>query len=132
MCGRRIAFFRFAHVIMADHWHTLIWPRPPLLISRTVQSVKWQTAGLLNRRRGVRGAAGQHPLRDRFVGHEHELIARLDYMYHNPVRKGLVKRIEDWRLSSYRRSAWRPAANRLRAHARKTPGHKSGAGATRC
>jgi hypothetical protein len=52
--------------------------------------------------------AGSHDTRfvswvlwDRFVRHAKEFNARLVYMHLNPVRKGLVKRPEDWRWSSY-------------------------------
>ena len=43
----------------------------------------------------------QHQFWERFVRHERELAKRLDYLHHNPVRRGLVKRPEDWRWSSY-------------------------------
>ena len=36
-----------------------------------------------------------------FVRHEREFKDRLEYMHMNPVRRGLVKRPEDWRWSSY-------------------------------
>jgi hypothetical protein len=36
-----------------------------------------------------------------FVRHAKEFSQRLDYMHMNPVRKGLVKRAEDWPWSSY-------------------------------
>lgn len=98
---QRLLFLLCGYVIMPDHWHALIWPRPPFTISRAVQSVKWQAASLLNRRRVARGAVWQHQFWDRFVRHERELAERLDYMHLNPVRKGLVKTPADWRWSSY-------------------------------
>jgi REP element-mobilizing transposase RayT len=94
---RRLRFLLGGYVVLPDHWHALIWPQPPLTISQAVQSVKWRTASLLNRERGARGAVWQHQFWDRFVRHERELTARLDYMHHNPVRRGLVTRPEDWR-----------------------------------
>jgi len=36
-----------------------------------------------------------------FVRDEKEFNERLEYMHVNPVKKGLVKRREDWRWSSY-------------------------------
>ena len=98
---RRLRFLLGGYVVLPDHWHALIWPQPPLTISQAVQSVKWRTASLLNRERGARGAVWQLQFWDRFVRHERELTVRLDYMHHNPVRRGLVKRPEDWRWSSY-------------------------------
>jgi putative transposase len=98
---RRMHFLLVGYVVMPDHWHALMWPPFPLTISRAMQSVKWQAANMLNRQRGVRGAVWQHQFWDRFVRHERELASRLDYMHLNPVRKGLVKRPQDWRWSSY-------------------------------
>ncbi len=86
---------------MPDHWHALIWPAYPLTLSRTVQDIKWTSASALNRARQTAGFVGQRQFWDRFVRHEREFHQRLDYMHWNPVRKGLVRRPEDWRWSSY-------------------------------
>ena len=51
--------------------------------------------------RGSKGAFWQHQFWDRFVRHEREFKERLEYMHVNPVRRGLVKRPEDWRWSSH-------------------------------
>ncbi|MCJ7503878.1 MAG: transposase [Acidobacteriia bacterium] len=37
---RRMEFLLCGYVVLPDHWHALIRPRPPLTISRAVQSVK--------------------------------------------------------------------------------------------
>jgi REP element-mobilizing transposase RayT len=44
---RRTEFLLCGYVVLPDHWHALIWPRPPVTISRAVQSVKWQAASQL-------------------------------------------------------------------------------------
>jgi REP element-mobilizing transposase RayT len=49
---RRMEFLLCGYVVLPDHGHALIWPRPPLTISRAVESVKWQAASLLNRNVG--------------------------------------------------------------------------------
>jgi REP-associated tyrosine transposase len=98
---RRLGFLLCGYVLMPDHWHALIWTRHPVTISRVVQSVKWLAACALNEARGLSGPVWQHQFWDRFVRHEKEFAARLDYMHYNPVRKGLVGRPEAWRWSSY-------------------------------
>jgi len=55
----------------------------------------------LHARRGTHGPLWQHQYWDRFVRHETEFAARLEYMHLNPVKKGLVKRQEDWRWPSF-------------------------------
>lgn len=55
----------------------------------------------LNRSRQSKGSIWQHQFWDRFVRNNQEMRLRLDYMHHNPVRKGLVRRPEDWSWSSH-------------------------------
>jgi putative transposase len=98
---RRMEFLLCGYVVLPDHWHALIRPPPPRTISRAVQSVKWQAASLLNRKRGRRGTVWQHQSWDRFGRNDEEFNERLEYMHLNPVGKGLVRHPEDWRWSSY-------------------------------
>ncbi len=98
---RRLHFLFLGYVVMPDHWHALIGPTFPLTISRVVQDVKWISARSLNRGRHASGPVWQHQFWDRFVRHAKEFRERLDYMHLNPVRKGFVKRPEEWPWSSY-------------------------------
>ena len=96
----RLRFLLCGYVLMPDHWHALVWTAYPLTISRAVQDVKKVAARRLHRLRGTKGPVWQHQFWDRFVRHEKEFAARLDYMHLNPVRKGLVDRPEQWQWSS--------------------------------
>jgi REP element-mobilizing transposase RayT len=98
---RRLGFLLCGYVLMPDHWHALIWPSYPLLIWQVLHDAKKIMTLRINARRGAQGPLWQHQFWDRFVRHERELNERLDYMHLNPVRKGLVKKPEDWRWSSY-------------------------------
>ncbi len=98
---RKLHFLFLGYVLMPDHWHALIWPAFPLTISRVVQDVKWISARSLNGQGHSSGAVWQHQFWDRFVRHAQEFRERLDYMHLNPVRKGFVRRPQDWPWSSY-------------------------------
>ncbi len=98
---RRLRFLLCGYVLTPDHWHALIWPRYPLLISELLHAVKKVSAGKFQARRGSQGRFWQHQFWDRFVRHAKEFSERRDDLHMNPVRKGLVKRPEDWRWSSY-------------------------------
>ena len=102
---RRLGFLLCGYVLMPDPWHALIWPQYPLLISHVLHDVKKISALRLHAARGSEGPLWQHQFWDRFVRHEREFQERLDYMHLNPVRRGLVKRPEDWRWSSYQNFA---------------------------
>jgi len=98
---RRLKFLLCGYVLMPDHCHALIWSRYPLLISQVLHDVKKILALRLHAQRGSEGSLWQHQFRDRFVRDATEFNERLEYMHMNPVRKGLVRRPQDWRWSSY-------------------------------
>jgi putative transposase len=98
---RRHGFLLGGYVLMPDHWHALIWTRYPLTISKVIHDVKKVSALRLHKNRGTSGPVWQRQFWDRFIRNKKEFGERLDYMHFNPVRKGLVKRPEEWRWSSY-------------------------------
>jgi len=107
---RRLGFLLCGYVLMPDHWHALIWPSYPLRISQVLHEAKKIMTLRVNAQRGAQGPLWQHQFWDRFVRHQQELSERLDYMHLNPVRRGLVRRPEDWRWSSYHNFALDKAA----------------------
>jgi REP-associated tyrosine transposase len=44
---------------------------------------------------------------DRNIRNAKEFDVKIDYIHNNPVKRGLVKRPEDWKWSSYRHYAFR-------------------------
>jgi len=98
---RNLGYLFCGYVLMPDHCHALIAARHPITISKIMEAVKSKISGRLNKRRATRGPNWQHQFWDRFVRHAKEFAQRLDYMHHNPVRKGLVTRPDDWFWSSY-------------------------------
>jgi REP element-mobilizing transposase RayT len=98
---QRLKFLLCGYFLMADHWHALVWPGYPLLISDVLHDVKKVSAGKVHARRGSQGPFWRHQFWDRFVRNEQEFGQRPQCMHFNPVRKGLVKRPQDWRWSSY-------------------------------
>ena len=98
---RRLGFLICGYVLMPDHWHALIWPRYPLRIEQVLHDAKKIMTLRRHARRGTSGPFWQHQYWDRFVRQAREFGERPNYMHLNPVRKGVVKRPEDWRWSSY-------------------------------
>ena len=98
---QRLGFLLCGYVLMPDHWHALIWPQYPLLLWQVLHDAKKIMTLRMHARRGTRGPFWQHQFWDRFVRDEEEFNRRLGYMHLNPVRKGWVRRPEDWRWSSY-------------------------------
>ena len=98
---QRLGFLLCGYVLMPDPWHALIWTGYPLLIWQVMHDVKKVTTSRFHALRGSGGPFWQHQYWDRFVRHQKEFNDRLQYRHLNPVRRGLVKKAEEWRWSSY-------------------------------
>jgi hypothetical protein len=90
--------------------HAIIYPPYPLTISRVFQTVKVSSMISINFGRGEAGELWQGRFFDRALRTVKEYMETLEYIHLNPVRRGLVKRAEDWRWSSVHEYAgWRRA-----------------------
>jgi putative transposase len=94
----RIAVF----AVMRNHWHLILWPDEDLQLSRFMH---WLTGTHTQRWHAAHHTEGTGPLyQGRFKAFpiqsdEHFLVAAR-YVERNPVRAGLVARVQDWRWSS--------------------------------
>ena len=102
------------YVVMPEHVHMLV-SEPQrrdlsVLIKALKQAVARRVLGAMRRRNRLQGElfpdCPGHLWQARFydfnVWTEKKRIEKLRYMHRNPVARGLVKRPEDWRWSSYR------------------------------
>jgi REP element-mobilizing transposase RayT len=96
-----------AWVVMPNHVHAVVWPRPPELLGRVLHSLKSYTATQANK---ISKRAGQsfwdrgsyaHLIRD-----DDDRARCTAYSVNNPVSARLCARPEDWPWSS----AYRPSA----------------------
>lgn len=89
----------FAWVVMSNHVHVLLRPNKPLCeVTRAVKSASAREANIILGRRGLafwQGESYDHWVRD---GKEFDRIVR--YIEWNPVRAGLVQRVDQWEWSS--------------------------------
>jgi putative transposase len=93
-------FLLGAWVFLPDHWHAIFYPAHPLTISRVMESIKDAATKRINRSRREVGRLLQPRFFDRALRTVREYIERVEYIYLNPVRAGLVSRPEDWPWSS--------------------------------
>jgi REP element-mobilizing transposase RayT len=93
-----------AWVIMPNHVHVLVDMLPGQDLGRIVQSWKRHTAQAINRHLGMEGALWRREYWDRYIRDEAHFRLAVDYIERNPVKAGLVRRVEDWRWSSAFRS----------------------------
>ncbi len=97
---RKYAFLLTAWVFLPDHWHAIIYPPYPLTISRVLQAVKVSSIIAINVRLGESGELWQGRFFDRALRTVKEYHETVEYIHGNPVRRGLVKRAEEWKWSS--------------------------------
>jgi putative transposase len=96
-------FYVSGYVVMPEHVHLLISEPERSTLSRVLQMLKQNTGHSL---RPPEGSPFWLPRYYDFnVWSEDKRIEKLRYIHRNPVRRGLVKRPEDWIWSSFRHYA---------------------------
>ncbi|MBN1139814.1 MAG: transposase [Anaerolineae bacterium] len=105
-----------AWVVMPNHVHILFEPLDALTVAQIVASWKSFTGRRIAEymdRYQAQGQAGawrsqegrrvwQREYWDRFIRDERHFNAAMSYIHQNPVKAGLVRRVEDWEWSSAR------------------------------
>jgi putative transposase len=84
------------YVVMPEHVHLLVSEPQNNSLAAALQALKLSIA-----RRSERRQFWQARYCDFNVYSEGKRFEKLDYMHWNPVERGLVERMEDWRWSSY-------------------------------
>lgn len=100
----RVAMRLLAYCVMPNHWPLVVWPRRDGDLSRFLN---WLTLTHTQRWHQHRHTAGEgHVYQGRFKSFPVEaseyLLTVCRYVERNPVRAGLVERVEQWRWSSAR------------------------------
>ncbi len=85
-----------AIVVMPDHVHLLLKPKPEFALSRIMKGIKGVSARQINQLRGLTGTVWQDESWDRIVRDAAEFEEKLQYMADNPVKAGLAKVIEEY------------------------------------
>src|ERR1700693_663428 len=93
--------------------HAIIYPRHPLTISRVMESIKVSSTSLLNSGSQEHGQIWQPRFFDRALRTVKEYYAKVEYIHQNPVRRGLVRKAEDWRWSSIHEYGPLPLRNEI-------------------
>ena len=97
---RKHGFVITAWVFLPDHWHAMVYPPFPLTISTVFQAVKVSSMIGINVRRRERGELWQPRFFDHALRTVKEYNETVEYIHLNPVRRGLVKQMTDWRGSN--------------------------------
>lgn len=77
-------------MVMPDHVHLLLRPKPAYSLSRVMKGIKGVSSRLVNQSRGAGGTVWQDESHDRIMRDENEAIEKARYILDNPRRAGLV------------------------------------------
>jgi len=94
-CDEDGAIVSHAWVVMPDHLHWIFELRIGSL-GRCMQAFKSRSARRINEAAKSSGAAWQAGFYDRCLRDDGDLLEQVRYLAMNPVRRGLVARIEDY------------------------------------
>ena len=89
-------------VIMPDHVHLVLAPRPPRLLQEVMHTLCRHTARVINSSQQRTGALWAEEYYEHVLTGRGKIGEALNYIYQNPVRKGLVTGAADWSFSSLR------------------------------
>ena len=96
---RWYGFYVTAYVVMPEHVHLLVSEPERKQLSVAIQMLK-QIVSRQLRRKGER-QFWQTRYYDFLVSSEKKRLEKLHYIHQNPVKRGLVKRPDDWKWSSF-------------------------------
>ena len=89
-----------AFVVMPDHYHLVMRLNQGVDLSSIMQKMGSFTANSINKKAGPLGEVWQRGYYDRAIRKSEDIRAVVEYIYNNPVRKGLVAKPEEWPYSS--------------------------------
>jgi REP element-mobilizing transposase RayT len=90
-----------AFVVMPDHYHAIFALAPGLDLSQLMRGIGSFTANQIRTKLEIQHVIWQtHGFYDRACRDDSEVLALAEYSEHNPVRKALVAKADDWPFSS--------------------------------
>jgi len=86
----------WAVTVMPDHVHVILKPQEGITLSRVMKGIKGASARKINKAFGTVGSIWRDESFDRVIRTEEDLLEKMNYMYMNPVKRGLIGDPEEW------------------------------------
>jgi len=97
-----LSFKVHAYCLLNNHCHILIQEESTASIGQIMKQLLSPYASWFNRKYGRSGALIANRYKSECVEDDKYMLALVRYIHQNPLEAGIVKRIEDYRWSSYR------------------------------
>lgn len=92
----------FAWCVLPNHWHALVGTNDLKRVLKRIAQMHGKSSFEWNGDDHARGRQCWHCCSDRRIRSENHFHATRNYIHHNPVKHGYVKKWDDWALSSAR------------------------------
>jgi putative transposase len=99
---RKFGLCVYAYVVMPEHVHLLVSEPERAMLADALKSLK---QGVSRRLIGEAEHFWQKRYYDFNVRNYRQFVEKLGYIHHNPVKRGLCERPQDWEWSSFRQYA---------------------------
>ena len=111
---RQGRFELHAFVVMPEHVHLLLTPASGVALERAIQFIKGGYSHAMTAELGWRGEVWQRGFTDHRIRDSEDFEAHRTYIHENPVKRGIVERVADYRYSSaypgFKLDSWPSAA----------------------
>ncbi len=98
----RFGYKVYCFVIMDNHVHLVIKVNSLISISKIMHAVTLSYSVKFRKKYGYTGYVWQGRFKSSVIEGERYILECIDYIHANPIRAGIVARIEDYPWSSYR------------------------------
>lgn len=89
--GNKKFYLLIAAIVMPDHVHVLFTPDEAQNLTSVMKGMKGSSARKINLKRNTTGTIWQDESFDQIVMNQNELDKKIEYMFNNPVKKGLTQ-----------------------------------------
>ena len=104
-CAEACNLHLVAYCVMPDHVHLVVATKPDSAVTEYVRRLKGRVAKELHEK-GVTGEVWEKSYWDRHARHWENARAMIEYVLHNPVRKGLSDTASKWPFSAFLGFPW--------------------------
>jgi putative transposase len=122
----RVHWRVIAWCLMTTHYHLLVIAAEEPRVSWAMQTINSVYARQLNSRHGRRGHVFGERFADKLVESHQQLQRTIAYILENPVRAGMVRKIEDWPWSGLQTLRPRDEIETVPARLRDFPVRRAG------
>jgi len=98
---QKLRFALTAWFFLPDHWHAIIYPPYPLSIAQAMSAIKVSSMVTINHGRHEKGKLWREQFFDHAQRTVKDYAETVEYIHLNPVKRGMVKRPEEWKWSSF-------------------------------